>query len=149
MSIWDCDGVSQLGCLVAAVGLSVESGCVVCGVRAFQFCCHLICTLSRHLGCHIDEVGLSARFCCFAHPWWEAPCLALSRRRAWQFSEGGSCFGLNACWDYLSISGVSAMQSEIFLRGRVACGLDAMSLLSWEFGLSLGRRLEHRCQQGG
>merc|ERR1712012_732384 len=55
-------------------------------------------------------------------------------------SEGGSCSGLNAypnatISDYGSISGVSAMQNEIYQRGPIACGIDAMPLLNWESGI--------------
>lgn len=55
-------------------------------------------------------------------------------------SEGGSCTGLNAypnatISDYGSISGKSAMMKEIFTRGPIACGIDAMPLLNWESGI--------------
>ena len=50
-------------------------------------------------------------------------------------SVGGSCSGLNAypnatISDYGSISGNSAMQNEIYHGGPIACGIDAMLLLS-------------------
>eukprot|EP00450_Noctiluca_scintillans_P000614 CAMPEP_0194480986 /NCGR_PEP_ID=MMETSP0253-20130528/3610_1 /TAXON_ID=2966 /ORGANISM="Noctiluca scintillans" /LENGTH=352 /DNA_ID=CAMNT_0039320439 /DNA_START=60 /DNA_END=1118 /DNA_ORIENTATION=+ len=55
-------------------------------------------------------------------------------------SEGGSCSGLNAypnatISDYGSISGISSMQNEIYQRGPIACGIDAMPLLNWESGI--------------
>ena len=55
-------------------------------------------------------------------------------------SEGGSCSGLNAypyatISDYGSISGNSAMQSEIYRCGPIACGIDAIPQLNWESGI--------------
>jgi len=65
-------------------------------------------------------------------------------------SEGGSCSGLNAypnatISDYGSISGVSAMQKEIYQRGPIACGIDAMPLLNWESGIisDAGSSVDH------
>merc|ERR1712136_534927 len=51
-------------------------------------------------------------------------------------SEGGSCSGLNAypnatISDYGSISGVSAMQNEIYQRGPIAWGKDASQGQYW------------------
>merc|ERR1712136_197827 len=61
-------------------------------------------------------------------------------------SEGGSCSGLNAypnatISDYGSISGVSAMQKEIYQRGPIACGIDAMPFAE------LGIRNHFRCRK--
>merc|ERR1712232_425081 len=54
--------------------------------------------------------------------------------------EGGDCTGLSnypnaTISDYGSISGVAAMKKEIFNRGPIACGIDAMPLLNWESGI--------------
>lgn len=54
--------------------------------------------------------------------------------------EGGTCTGLSkfpnvTVAEYGSISGISAMQKEIFNRGPVACGIDAGPLLNWETGI--------------
>ena len=37
--------------------------------------------------------------------------------------------------NYGSISGNSAMQTEIYRCGPIACGIDAMPLLNWESGI--------------
>merc|ERR1712039_869460 len=55
-------------------------------------------------------------------------------------SEGGSCTGLShypnaTISDYGSISGKSAMMKEIYNRGPIACGIDAMPLLNFESGI--------------
>lgn len=54
--------------------------------------------------------------------------------------EGGPCTGLadfpNATIsDYGSISGADAMMKEIYNRGPIACGIDAMPLLNYESGI--------------
>ena len=54
--------------------------------------------------------------------------------------EGGPCTGIgnfpNAqVKEYGSISGKSAMMKEIFSRGPIACGVDAMPLLNYESGI--------------
>ena len=58
-------------------------------------------------------------------------------------SEGGTCTGLSSypnatISDYGSISGKSAMMKEIFARGPIACGIDAMPLLNFEQGIAKG-----------
>ena len=65
-------------------------------------------------------------------------------------SEIGSCSGLNAypnatISDYGSISGVSAMQKDIYQRGPIACGIDAMPLLNLESGIisDAGSSVDH------
>merc|ERR1719478_850911 len=55
--------------------------------------------------------------------------------------EGGACTGLaeypNATISaYGSISGKAAMMKEIFTRGPIACGIDAMPLLNYESGIA-------------
>jgi len=54
--------------------------------------------------------------------------------------EGGPCTGLVSypnisISDYGSISGASAMMKEIFMRGPISCGIDAMPLLNYESGV--------------
>merc|ERR1712203_234980 len=53
---------------------------------------------------------------------------------------GGPCSGLasypNASIsDYGSISGADAMMKEIYNRGPISCGIDAMALLNYESGI--------------
>merc|ERR1719161_2544861 len=55
-------------------------------------------------------------------------------------AEGGPCTGLDSfpnatISDYGSISGREAMQKEIFHRGPITCGIDAMPLLNYESGV--------------
>jgi cathepsin X len=55
-------------------------------------------------------------------------------------AEGGPCTGLDSypnatISDYGSISGRAAMQKEIFHRGPITCGIDAMPLLNYESGV--------------
>jgi len=54
--------------------------------------------------------------------------------------EGGDCTGLNAypnvtVAEFGSISGKDAMMKEIYSRGPIACGIDAMPLLNFETGI--------------
>jgi len=54
--------------------------------------------------------------------------------------EGGGCTGLSSypnvtVSDYGSISGKDAMMKEIYNRGPIACGIDAMPLLNFEKGI--------------
>lgn len=54
--------------------------------------------------------------------------------------EGGPCTGLSSypnatISDYGSISGQEAMQKEIYSRGPISCGIDAMPLLNYESGI--------------
>jgi len=54
--------------------------------------------------------------------------------------EGGACNGLSSypnatISDYGSISGKDAMMKEIYTRGPIACGIDAMPLLNFESGI--------------
>ena len=53
---------------------------------------------------------------------------------------GGPCVGLDSypnatISDYGSISGRAAMQKEIYHRGPITCGIDAMPLLNYESGV--------------
>jgi cathepsin X len=55
--------------------------------------------------------------------------------------EGGPCTGLKyypnaTISDYGSISGKNAMMKEIYARGPIACGIDAMPLLNYEKGIA-------------
>lgn len=55
-------------------------------------------------------------------------------------SEGGPCTGLShypnaTVSDYGSISGKESMMKEIYNRGPIACGIDAMKLLNFEGGI--------------
>jgi cathepsin X len=55
-------------------------------------------------------------------------------------SEGGPCTGLSnypnaTIADYGSISGKESMMKEIYSRGPIACGIDAMKLLNFEGGI--------------
>ena len=81
---------------------------------------------------------------------WTCTPLNVARTCGSFHSEGGSCSGLNAypnatISDYGSISGVSAMQKEIYQRGPIACGIDAMPLLNWESGIisDAGSSVDH------
>lgn len=64
--------------------------------------------------------------------------------------EGGPCTGLSSypnatIVDYGSISGFDAMRKEIFARGPIACGIDAMPLLNYEGGIQkeIGDEIDH------
>merc|ERR1719433_133885 len=55
--------------------------------------------------------------------------------------EGGPCTGLSrfpnaTISDYGSISGKDVMMKEIYMRGPIACGIDAMPLLNFETGIA-------------
>mmetsp|Transcript_54646 Transcript_54646/g.158148 ORF Transcript_54646/g.158148 Transcript_54646/m.158148 type:complete len:392 (-) Transcript_54646:187-1362(-) len=55
-------------------------------------------------------------------------------------AEGGPCTGLSSypnisISDYGSISGADAMMKEIYKRGPITCGIDAMPLLNYESGI--------------
>merc|ERR1711862_950111 len=55
--------------------------------------------------------------------------------------EGGDCSGLSdypnaTVAEYGSISGKEAMMKEIYNRGPIACGIDAMPLLNFESGIA-------------
>merc|ERR1719424_2732485 len=72
----------------------------------------------------------------------DTSCSALNTARTCgSFSEeGGPCTGLasypNATVaEYGSIMGRSSMQKEIFHRGPISCGIDAMPLLNYEKGV--------------
>jgi cathepsin X len=65
-------------------------------------------------------------------------------------AEGGPCSGLAqypnvTASDYGSISGKAAMMKEIFNRGPIACGIDAMPLLNYEKGIikTKGNGIDH------
>jgi len=54
--------------------------------------------------------------------------------------EGGACNGLShypnaTVSDFGSISGMSAMMKEIYHRGPISCGIDAMPMLNYESGI--------------
>jgi len=54
--------------------------------------------------------------------------------------EGGPCTGLAtypniSISDYGSVSGADAMMKEIYNRGPISCGIDAMPLLNYESGI--------------
>jgi len=54
--------------------------------------------------------------------------------------EGGACTGLShypnaTVADYGHIRGKAAMQTEIYNRGPISCGIDAMPLLNYEGGI--------------
>jgi len=79
-------------------------------------------------------------------------CSALNTARTCgSFSqEGGPCTGLKSfpnatISDYGSISGKDAMMQEIFQRGPIACGIDAMPLLNYESGIvkTKGQSIDH------
>jgi len=58
--------------------------------------------------------------------------------------EGGDCTGLShypnvTISEYGSISGRDAMMKEIYTRGPIACGIDAMPLLNFETGIATDR----------
>jgi len=55
-------------------------------------------------------------------------------------SEGGSCTGLSkypnaTVTDYGSISGKDAMMKEIYNRGPISCGINAVPILNYEGGI--------------
>jgi len=64
--------------------------------------------------------------------------------------EGGPCTGLSSypnvtISEYGSISGKKAMMHEIYHRGPIACGIDAMPLLNYESGIAKdqGSMIDH------
>jgi len=59
-------------------------------------------------------------------------------------SEGGDCTGLTrypnaTIVDYGHIRGIDAMQTEIFNRGPIACGIDALPILNYDGGIWVGK----------
>ncbi len=65
-------------------------------------------------------------------------------------AEGGPCTGLSSypnitISDYGSISGADAMMQEIYSRGPISCGIDAMPLLNYESGIikTEGQGVDH------
>jgi len=59
-------------------------------------------------------------------------------------SEGGDCTGLSrypnaTIVDYGSIRGADAMQTEIYNRGPISCGINALPLLNYEGGIYVGK----------
>merc|ERR1719389_1041269 len=71
---------------------------------------------------------------------WSCSALNIARTCGSFSSEGGDCTGLSSypnatISDYSSISGADAMKKEIYKRGPIACGIDAMPLLNWESGI--------------
>jgi len=72
----------------------------------------------------------------------DTKCKAINvARTCGSFSEeGGPCSGLSkypnvTISDYGSVRGKKAMMKEIFQRGPIACGIDAMPLLNYESGI--------------
>merc|ERR1712151_506044 len=64
--------------------------------------------------------------------------------------EGGPCSGLGnypnaTISDYGSVRGKAAMMREIYARGPVSCGIDAMPLLNYETGIikTRGNGIDH------
>merc|ERR1739845_179987 len=102
-------------------------------------------TSQPYLACSSDS---SEGFCSSVN----TRCSALNTARTCgSFSgESGPCTGLShypniSISDYGSISGTSAMQKEIYNRGPVACGIDAMPLLNYESGVVVdsGNYVDH------
>merc|ERR1719346_117687 len=65
-------------------------------------------------------------------------------------AEGGPCTGLSSypnisISDYGSIGGADAMMKEIYARGPISCGIDAMPLLNYESGIikTAGDQVDH------
>jgi cathepsin X len=74
------------------------------------------------------------------HADWSCTPLNVARTCGSFDHEGGGCTGLSnfpnaTISDYGSISGVAAMQKEIYSRGPIACGIDAGPLLNYEAGI--------------
>jgi len=102
-------------------------------------------TSQPYLACSHDS---KEGFC----PHVDTTCKAVNvARTCGSFSqEGGPCTGLatypNATIsDYGSISGADAMMKEIYNRGPISCGIDAMPLLNYESGIikAQGRGVDH------
>jgi len=92
-------------------------------------------TSNPYLACSSDS---SEGFCQQV----DTTCKAINvARTCGSFSgESGPCIGLSrypnaTISDYGSISGKDAMMKEIFSRGPIACGIDAMPLLNHEQGI--------------
>jgi len=88
-----------------------------------------------YLACSSDS---KEGFC----PHVDSTCKALNvARTCGGFSqEGGPCTGLAtypniSISDYGSVSGADAMMKEIYNRGPISCGIDAMPLLNYESGI--------------
>jgi len=98
-----------------------------------------------YLACSSDS---KEGFC----PHVDTTCKAINvARTCGSFSaEGGPCNGLSSfpnatISDYGSISGADAMMKEIYARGPLACGIDAMPLLNYESGIvkDAGSGIDH------
>merc|ERR1711972_690524 len=85
-------------------------------------------------------------------PYVDTTCKAMNvARTCGSFSqEGGPCSGLASypnvsISDYGSISGADAMMKEIYPRGPISCGIDAMPLLNYESGIikTEGDQVDH------
>jgi len=92
-------------------------------------------TSNPYVACTSDS---SEGFC----PHVDTSCKAINvARTCGSFSsEGGDCSGLGSypnatIKDYGSISGKAAMMKEIYARGPISCGIDAMPLLNYESGI--------------
>jgi len=102
-------------------------------------------TAQPYLSCSSDS---KEGFC----PHVDTTCKSMNvARTCGSFSqEGGPCTGLSSypnatVSDYGSISGPDAMMKEIYQRGPISCGIDAMPLLNYEKGIvkTAGQGVDH------
>jgi len=92
-------------------------------------------TAQPYMACSSDS---TEGFCSKAD--WSCKPLNVARTCGSFSAEGGPCTGLKSypnitISDYGSISGADAMMKEIYNRGPIACGIDAMPLLNYESGI--------------
>jgi len=92
-----------------------------------------------YMACSSDS---SEGFCSYVD--WTCSALNTARTCGSFSEEGGPCTGLSqypnaTITDYGHIRGISAMQTEIYNRGPISCGIDAMPLLNYEGGIYVGR----------
>merc|ERR1712070_489245 len=92
-------------------------------------------TANPYLACSSES---KEGFC--PHVDWTCKPINIARTCGSFSEEGGPCTGLSqypnaTISDYGSIAGQEAMQKEIYNRGPISCGIDAMPLLNYESGI--------------
>lgn len=93
-------------------------------------------TSQPYMACSSDS---DEGFC--SHVDWTCSALNTARTCGSFSAEGGPCTGLSqypniSISDHGSISGKDAMMKEIYNRGPISCGIDAMPLLNYENGIA-------------
>jgi cathepsin X len=92
-------------------------------------------TSNPYMACSSES---SEGFC--GHADWSCNAMNTARTCSTFSESGGKCVGLNhypnaTISEYGSISGASAMAKEIYARGPISCGIDAVPLLKYTGGI--------------